>query len=1550
MNDEKIFDLALDQSTASNGLFTVIERKPLSSLENNESLNLSNLSDPLGNSIDGVNKKAKDYTTQNTDKDNICEIYRLNTSQLLNDQLENAVSRISYVDDDVSSFYDSDKEDEFYFDNDISTLGSCYSVSSPSKISKGKKVRTSVAASVSKGYGGGRGSDEERTKYNPFFDPTFRNDSPVSVNQVGKKLHARAPSRYTQPYSRHGGRTRLASMDASNESLQNDHHDAEHDEDGDGDNNTDEEAQLGLQDHDDHMGNSQSSSHEKAIRVNKNVYRIVNIGQGGDDDKETVIRRIAQVRKTMLREKHAEGEADGGSPPHYDTTWSVSKLRDLRTGKGAFKEDREGNRTHNRFSEGIYLRKNENISRYNSDRRVKYVHANDQGGDIYMQLDRGDDNYEHTKEVEPSGNSQFKKKKKYLFLSKQPGQQGTAGDAQKYVTTDDQDEMSHHYLHGNGVYEKKQVRSSRPFADLPEDIARGEASFHESEPNVDMTGSTDGGMMDDHVEEDAFQSGGAVPQRSRYGEGHVQNVRKGGDSGEMRERRGKGDNVNRRAYRFHQYSGIAKGYHRVARVRRDTGYSADGNANLEADERYDIDEGVDDSNYSQLNKRVNRRMHHVNQQNRKEYIHENEHPPRSMHINGYDKTQNGMYSYEEESLEDPKQDELFTGEVYPARDMHTVGEGGATTYFRSAHSRGYKKVRGEDDQEKDGDEDRMYVHDGRMDQDTNYKKGMYRHGRYPVGVRGANQGRMDGRYHHDDRYHEEENSFNNYCDGRTSTNPHAYHRSEYLSGVNPSYRRQGSSENQISTYARGGNRKYEDGQSGDPHDGVDRHASYGTGHPAGVSRGANYPSDCYNSKRAHQRLSGHSNGVHHAGSHYHSAYNRIHPRGSYEGDEYYEEGTPSDQADYYDPRAMSYEQHEQHEVYEQLRTHDDQRNAFSKKTPPGSHSGAKPYFEEEGVNHKNEYLHNVPYHKTQLNRDDIHGHNNKADLHKESPPTMAADAHVLLNDKSTHILSDVKENATQVSEGGAQILPTVVDANVPHDNATTVSNAAVVGNALPPQIVMQLATQSTTQGVPPAVQENQPQAQPPVKRKRGRPRLKKTTTPSEEAPSNDSQSNVSTAQAVAVPTVQLNNQTGAPAAGQIANMSSEQNQPPTLYSNMGSAINPVYNNQMSNPNAHLQMTMEHPQSYQLGGPTLVLGQTLGQPVGQPVGQPLGQLLGQTQGHPLADPHNPMNQLNQMNPLSAQLAQQMGLPVGQHLNPQVGNHIGHQMGQHIGQQLSQMHTQMGQHMSQQMGQHMNHHNGYLLPSRTNNHFAPNINEDQYPAPYGSFEPDAPSHVGPNLCSRNFEQVRNNRDHMSYEEADNGEYHTNIRTTRSHASGSEDRHSEKDIKKVQKKRGRRRKNEVDQPDTHYKRSNSSSNQSNMNHAEAKSVDSYRNNSNEDSHSSSENRADQDYSTFVDENNKMVSYRVAYNPADTVWERLSGVKIGPLILTAQSRTTNVILAKNRSIQLGNINHNLIYGYIYKGDNVRLTIGKETRSVKTGSLFFLPSYNYCSIHNDDE
>ncbi|KMZ80716.1 hypothetical protein PVIIG_03083 [Plasmodium vivax India VII] len=77
---------------------------------------------------------------------------------------------------------------------------------------------------------------------------------------------------------------------------------------------------------------------------------------------------------------------------------------------------------------------------------------------------------------------------------------------------------------------------------------------------------------------------------------------------------------------------------------------------------------------------------------------------------------------------------------------------------------------------------------------------------------------------------------------------------------------------------------------------------------------------------------------------------------------------------------------------------------------------------------------------------------------------------------------------------------------------------------------------------------------------------------------------------------------------------------------------------------------------------------------------------------------------------------------------------------------------------------------------------------------------------------------------------------------------------------------------------------------------------------------------------------------------------LQIGPLILTAQSRTTNVILAKNRSIELGNINHNLIYGYIYKGDNVRLTIGKETKSVKTGSVFFLPSYNDCSIHNDDE
>ncbi|EUD65690.1 hypothetical protein C922_03938 [Plasmodium inui San Antonio 1] len=1563
MNDEKKFDFGLDQSTASNGLFTVIERKPLSSLGNNESLNLSNLSDPLSNSIDGVNKKAKDYSTQNTD--NICEIYRLNTSQLLNEHPENTVSRISYVDDDVSSFYDSEKEDEFYFDNDISTLGSCYSVPSPTKISKGKKARTSIVASVSKRYSvgrrsdGGRASDAGRSKQNPFFDPTFSNDSPVSGNQFGKNPDGRDPSRYTQSYGRDDRRTRLTTIDASNESLQNDE-------------NSEEEAQFGKRNYDDELGQSQNSNDEKAIRVNKNVYRIVNLAKAGDDDKETVIRRIAQVRKSMMREKrageegHAEGaeeaeyahyaddadyvdhadHAEGESPPHYDPAWNVSKLRELRTGKGAppkgaFREDPQGERSNNRFSEGNYLRQNDKFSRYNSDRRVKYIEAKDQGGDVYMQGHRGGDNYgesdyqdessyysyEGTEEVKPSGDSQFKKRKKHMFLPKQPGQ-GTSSDAQKCLRSENQDEVSHQYLHGNGLHEKRQVRSSRPFGDLPEDIVGGRASFQGSEANVDLTCSTEGGMG--HGEEDTFQSGGA-PHRGRYGDGHFGNARERGGSGN-------GENTSHRAYRIHQYSGIAKGYHRVARVRRDTGLGADGNANVEADERYGIDEreeeGVDDSNHQQMN----RRMHHANKQNRQQYMDEDVPPPRSMHMNGYDKTHKGKYpqgnySYEDEkNMVGPKQDELFPGDVYPpARDMHSAEEGDATTYFRSAHSRGYRKVRGEEDPDKEGDEE------------ANYKNSMYRNGRHPVGMWGANQGRMgdqyevDYRHHVDDRYHAGDSSFTDYRYGSSSSNTHPYHRGEYMRGVNQSYRRQDSSENQIRAYPRGGNRKYDQRNDGDPHAGDDGLDSYG---------------------------------VPHEGSHYHSGYSPIHQRSSYEGEDYYDEEfhphrePSSDQGDYYDPRAMSYEH------YRELHTDDQQRNAFSKRTPPNSQNVTKPYF-DEGANRRSDNPANVSYQqgegkhctlddkRTRLNEDDMDGDHPKVNLNGQSatPPTVVSDAPVLSN-KSTNPLSDVKENTTG-------------EANMPNENATNATSVTMVGTTLPLQIV----TQSTTQGVSPAVQANQPgkeepqqvqsqplaqplPTQPPVKRKRGRPKVKKTTTPSEEATSVDPHSNVASAKGMAVPTMQLNNQTGAPASGPSGNVTSEQNHPP-LYNNMGSVINPPYNNQMSNPNAHLQMAMEHPSSYQLGGPTQVLGQPLGQLIGQP--------LGQTLGHPLADPHNTqnqlnqitqMNQLNQMNPLSAHLAQQMGLPVGQHLNPQVGQHIGQQMGQ----QLSQMHTQMSQHMNQQMNQHMNqqanhqmkqqisHHNGYLLPTGANNHFGANMNEDQYTRTYASFEPDVANHADPTFCNRHFEQARNNRDNLSYEGDDGGEYQTNKRRiTRSDGTGSEERHSEKEIKKGQRRRRRRRKNEMDQADTHYKKSSSSSNQSNVNHAESKSVESYRNKSNDDSNSRSEHRADQDFSTFLDENNKLVSYRVAYNPADTVWERLSGVKIGPLILTAQSRTTNVILAKNRSIELGNINHNLIYGYIYKGDNVRLSIGKETRSVKTGSLFFLPSYNDCSIHNDD-
>ncbi|ETW38771.1 hypothetical protein PFTANZ_00515 [Plasmodium falciparum Tanzania (2000708)] len=154
MNNEKKTEFRLDQSTASNGLFTVIERKPLSSLENNESLNFSNFNEQLNPSVDDTLKKKEDYNNDNNNVDNmnnsnnqsdsICGIYRLNSSQLLNENLDNTLSRISYVDEDVSSFFDSDKEEELYFDNDISTLGSCYSINTPNKIYKKKKTRNSI--------------------------------------------------------------------------------------------------------------------------------------------------------------------------------------------------------------------------------------------------------------------------------------------------------------------------------------------------------------------------------------------------------------------------------------------------------------------------------------------------------------------------------------------------------------------------------------------------------------------------------------------------------------------------------------------------------------------------------------------------------------------------------------------------------------------------------------------------------------------------------------------------------------------------------------------------------------------------------------------------------------------------------------------------------------------------------------------------------------------------------------------------------------------------------------------------------------------------------------------------------------------------------------------------------------------------------------------------------------------------------------------------------------------------------------------------------------
>ncbi|SCM06191.1 conserved Plasmodium protein, unknown function [Plasmodium chabaudi adami] len=1315
MNDDQKSELKLDQSGASNGLFTVIERKPLSSLDNNEGFGGNNYAEPLSNSIEGLLKKKEAENAPYND--NICEIYRLNSSQFLNDNCENTVSRISYVDDGVSSFYDSEKENELYFDNDISTLGSCYSAASPLK-SRSKKGRSSVNSYV-KNTRRSNSYDNINDIYNSYKQKgsksnKYKNKDNEGEQDKNNKLRRKKDRGYIlSEYNNDTKNERYMHIDRSNDNTFSDE-----------------------------LVDSKGSNDEKAIRINKNIYRIINLNKSDNIDKENFLKRITKIRKSMIKNmghdnykieskyddnKLKRRQSGNTNNPDLDNLKDVDENDCIKgLSKIYFNNETENYTNYNRFSEGHYLKRYKNISRYNSDKKVGYKESDrDRDHFIYLKNARNREGIEN----DSYHNLEYKDKNAFYNYSHNNSEEGNPqNEYPKY--------KHHEYNHRN--YD---INENMPY--------------------------------DKHMNRNIYGKNG-LPQK--YGQ-------------------------------YERYEDSDEHY-RGTKIKHYNKNNSNINSN-DCNDNYMYREEEDKYNYNDDGGRDENEKRYYNR-NSKDY----------HYVNG---RENDMCRYDEY-----KNNYYKNYPNYNSKKMH--------------NNMGYEY--------NENDEDRnIYERGGRI------KRFDY------------NQNSM------------EENIYNRPF--RTSLKNKEYDDNMYNNNYN----------DQNEFYYN------------------NRNSEMGQGNNLYNDHMRNYQ---YDKQIGNENKRGDNNDDHICSD-------------MEKGYRYSNENKMNDETQGESFFNNSYN----------LNDDTKQNNITTNNEGDGI----------QNVNNENELINdNINKHPSN-NINQQNADTNTAGLPMPTVPIPTVPL-------SAVPMSTVPLPAVPMS---TVPLPAVPISTIPIPTISaalpTIPVAGAVPGAVPMQGIPLPGQMPINAGLPipgqmpinpgdiqsgdHQSQVNQPNPDQPVKRKRGRPKLKKT--PPDEVQQNENQNNI-----ISYQMGNMNN-----ANNNLMNDMKHQMYGATC-SNNNNNLNPVintgYNNHIGHPiNNHLNIPIE--QQIQQA----VINQTHGQLLNYQINNsthPLGGQISESLAQQLSQPIVP----SLVHPLVSQM--------DQHTNNQINHTINQQMPHSLVQPINH---QMSMNTNQTYNHHMYANNNmnnpinqamYMLPNMVsnnnnlkNNNFNHNfnqnnnynINEDPIGQMYNNnFDKENGNNLDPNMYYRNMDQMKQTKDNNLYDEdKDENEFaKNNNKYARSSVSESDDKYSDKENKKVHRRRGRPRKSDIE-----------------LQEGKNNSIDEYNNKSDANNdNTQNESREESGYSTFIDENNKTVSYRVAYHPADAVWEKISGVKFGPMILTSQSRTTNVILSKKRSIELGNILHNLIYGYIYKGDNVRLTIGKESKNVQSGSSFFLPSYNDCSIHNDDE
>lgn len=97
------------------------------------------------------------------------------------------------------------------------------------------------------------------------------------------------------------------------------------------------------------------------------------------------------------------------------------------------------------------------------------------------------------------------------------------------------------------------------------------------------------------------------------------------------------------------------------------------------------------------------------------------------------------------------------------------------------------------------------------------------------------------------------------------------------------------------------------------------------------------------------------------------------------------------------------------------------------------------------------------------------------------------------------------------------------------------------------------------------------------------------------------------------------------------------------------------------------------------------------------------------------------------------------------------------------------------------------------------------------------------------------------------------------------------------------------------------------------------------------------------------KLIGYKSIYRP-DDVEAQVHDGNTFKLMIMAQFRTSIIVIPSGNSVNFGNVNSNLIFGYVFSGESVKIKGLEYYNIIDEKDFFYLPMYNEWSIENNSK